>query len=128
MTPTDGQSFLPQLHGEKGNPRENIYVYYWPRPEKGEPLRFVRDKRWKLYDDGRLIDVAKDVLEETPVETPDSWTASERVELPIDTLAMPADPVLAARPGDTWTFQAWYRDANPTPTSNLTDAVAVTFR
>jgi len=30
-------------------------------------------------------------------------------------------------PGETWNFQAWYRDLNPGPTSNFTDAVAVTF-
>ena len=31
-------------------------------------------------------------------------------------------------PGETWYFQAWHRDANPTLTSNFTDAVAVTFQ
>jgi hypothetical protein len=30
--------------------------------------------------------------------------------------------------GETWSFQAWYRDANPALTSNFTDAVGVTFR
>ncbi len=29
--------------------------------------------------------------------------------------------------GDTWNFQCWYRDNNPVPTSNFTDAVSVTF-
>ena len=29
--------------------------------------------------------------------------------------------------GQTWNFQAWYRDANPTLTSNFTDAVSLTF-
>ena len=33
----------------------------------------------------------------------------------------------AAAAGETWNFQAWYRDANPGPTSNFTDAVSVTF-
>lgn len=31
------------------------------------------------------------------------------------------------RPGETWHFQAWYRDFHPGPTSNLTDAVSVEF-
>lgn len=31
-------------------------------------------------------------------------------------------------PGETWRFQCWYRDANPTVTSNFTDAMAVTFQ
>ena len=30
--------------------------------------------------------------------------------------------------GDTWNFQAWYRDADPAVTSNFTDAVSITFR
>jgi hypothetical protein len=30
--------------------------------------------------------------------------------------------------GETWNFQCWYRDANPGPTSNFTDALAVTFK
>ncbi|MEM6675635.1 MAG: hypothetical protein AAF726_22480 [Planctomycetota bacterium] len=33
-------------------------------------------------------------------------------------------PILA---GQTWNFQAWYRDANPQVTSNFTDGVAVAF-
>jgi hypothetical protein len=32
-----------------------------------------------------------------------------------------------AQPGQTWNFQAWYRDANPGATSNFTDAVGVLF-
>jgi hypothetical protein len=29
--------------------------------------------------------------------------------------------------GETWNFQAWFRDDNPTSTSNFSNAVAVTF-
>lgn len=29
--------------------------------------------------------------------------------------------------GQTWNFQAWFRDVNPTTTSNFTDALSVTF-
>ena len=32
------------------------------------------------------------------------------------------------QPGETWNFQAWFRDQNPTNTSNFTDAVTVTFQ
>jgi hypothetical protein len=34
---------------------------------------------------------------------------------------------MTAIPGETWYFQAWHRDANPTLTSNFTDAVSITF-
>ena len=30
-------------------------------------------------------------------------------------------------PGETWNFQAWFRDNNPGPTSNFTDGVSITF-
>ena len=30
-------------------------------------------------------------------------------------------------PGETWNFQAWYRDSNPGPTSNTTSALALIF-
>ncbi len=67
LRPTDGRSFLPQLQGQRGNPRETIYVYNWPRPEKGQPRAFVRNQRWKLYSDGRLFDIKNDVQEERPL-------------------------------------------------------------
>jgi hypothetical protein len=36
---------------------------------------------------------------------------------------------VAALVGDTWSFQAWYRDsAGGQPTSNLTDGLEVLFR
>lgn len=46
----------------------------------------------------------------------------------LDLTAMPTPTGSAAvLPGDTWSFQAWFRDANPMPTSNFTDAISVTF-
>lgn len=49
------------------------------------------------------------------------------VSLAVDTLAMPMPAVVAIQPGETWHFQLWYRDANPTPTSNFTDGIAIFF-
>ncbi len=63
----DGVSFAPQLRGEKGSPREWMFCYYNPRPERTKPARFVRDQQWKLYGDGRFYDVANDVLEKKPL-------------------------------------------------------------
>jgi streptogramin lyase len=45
----------------------------------------------------------------------------------VDLTAIPTTPASAVVAGDTWSFQAWYRDANPGQTSNFTDGVAVTF-
>ncbi|MEM7232886.1 MAG: sulfatase-like hydrolase/transferase [Planctomycetota bacterium] len=78
----DGQSFLPQLRGESKGQREWIVCDYNPRPPKpnkdpgknatrfkkqraAKQLgRFVRNQRYKLYDDGRFFDVATDVYEQ----------------------------------------------------------------
>jgi len=68
----DGRSFLPQLRGQRGNPRDWIFCYYQRNP--GDPLyRFARDQRWKLYDNGgyqragKLFDVQADRLEANPI-------------------------------------------------------------
>ena len=34
---------------------------------------------------------------------------------------------VAAMTGESWNFQAWYRDANPGPTSNLKDGIEITL-
>jgi arylsulfatase A len=73
----DGQSFWPQLQGERGNPRESIFCYYCPRPEKTAPIRFVRDQRFKLYGDGRFFDVRNDVLEQEPLTDLQDRTAAQ---------------------------------------------------
>lgn len=49
-------------------------------------------------------------------------------ELAIDLTAVPQGAgTVAVIAGETWAFQGWFRDANPTATSNFTDAVAITF-
>lgn len=44
-------------------------------------------------------------------------------------LPQPSGPV-AVQPGETWIFQGWYRDVDPTgqATSNLTEAISLSFR
>ncbi len=65
--PLDGQSFLPQLRGEPASPRAWVFSHYDPDWGNFAKSRFARDQRWKLYDDGRLFDVAADVLERSPI-------------------------------------------------------------
>ncbi len=74
---TDGRSFLPQLRGEAGNPRDSIFIYSNPRPERTKPVRFARDQRYKLYGDGRFFDVTGDVLEKHPLRPPYQPGAAE---------------------------------------------------
>jgi hypothetical protein len=52
---------------------------------------------------------------------------SFELSLDLTNVPLPTGSV-AAQAGETWHFQAWYRDANPSVTSNFTDATAVTLR
>jgi arylsulfatase A len=65
----DGRSFLPQLKGETGDPRDWIYFHFEPMSGRVHRFaRYIRDHRWKLYDDGRLFDVNADPEEESAFE------------------------------------------------------------
>lgn len=44
----------------------------------------------------------------------------------VDLSALPLNPAHAVMPGETWNFQAWYRDAGGV--SNFTDGVSVNFQ
>jgi len=57
----DGRSFLPQLRGEAGKPREWVYIQHGRK-------RAVRDKRWKLHHGGQLFDMAADPFEKSPIK------------------------------------------------------------
>jgi hypothetical protein len=49
----------------------------------------VRDERWKLYGDGRLIDVKNDVLEKSPVTSVEATPIREKLQAALD--RMPAE-------------------------------------
>ena len=75
ITQGDGWSFWPQCLGKEGKKREWIYGYYFPRPFSKQfdtmyshwEVAWARNKRYKLYRDGRFFDVIKDVREEKPL-------------------------------------------------------------
>ena len=46
----------------------------------------------------------------------------------VDTSAIPLSPAVAVMPGETWNFQFWHRDVNPTPTSNFTEGLSIDFQ
>ncbi len=54
--------------------------------------------------------------------------ANGTMRFEVDLLDIPAAPPVAVQPGETWSFQLWFRDQNPTSTSNFTDGVSVTFQ
>ena len=54
-----GRSFLPQLLGKRGDPRQ--WTYCWFSRDGGpEGIEFARTKRFKLYRTGDFYDVSVD--------------------------------------------------------------------
>jgi len=71
----DGRSFVPQLRGERGHPRDWIYVQL-------EGHWYIRDRNWRLHDDGRMFDVRDRFREREITErraTPSDREASRRL-------------------------------------------------
>nr|WP_299344377.1 sulfatase-like hydrolase/transferase [Allomuricauda sp.] len=69
---TDGQSFLPQMLGEKSNRKDWVLIDHNPRPgwdkENFIPTKFVKGRENKLYSDGRFYNVDKDPLEKNSLD------------------------------------------------------------
>jgi len=65
----DGVSFLPQLKGEKGNPREWIYSWYSRGGSVEDARVSARNHQFKLYDTGEFYEIPKDYGEQSPLDT-----------------------------------------------------------
>lgn len=63
----DGHSFLPQLRGEKGVPREWIYSWYSREGVLAEARECAFNHRYKLYRAGRFYDLSTDLEEKNPL-------------------------------------------------------------
>jgi arylsulfatase A len=63
----DGRSFLPQLCGEKGNPRDFLYAWYNPSGGAKAKAEFTHDQQFKLYSNGEFYDTTKDDNEKHPL-------------------------------------------------------------
>jgi len=79
----DGRSFLPQLQGRKGQPREWIFIQL-------ARMWYVREKAWKLNQNGELFDMSKAPFEEpmAPKEStnPQAVAARQRLQAALDKL------------------------------------------
>ena len=65
----DGISFLPQLRGERGTPREWLYSWYSPRQQADMSIREAAfDLNFKLYRTGELFDLRTDSDEKHPLQ------------------------------------------------------------
>jgi arylsulfatase A len=86
---TDGVSFLPQLRGERGQPREWLYSWYSPRVNENLTAReSVFNHRFKLYRDGNFFDLARDPDEKNPLAvaalTGDAVPAAKQLQAVLD--------------------------------------------
>ena len=63
----DGRSFLPQLRGEQGSPRDALYAWYNPAGGATAKWEFAHTAQFKLYSSGEFFNVAKDDLEKSPL-------------------------------------------------------------
>lgn len=75
----DGQSFLPQLLGQKGQPRESFYMWYARDGGPTATFEFAQSKTHKLYRGGKLFDLVQDPFEEKPVPA-SMWTGATATE------------------------------------------------
>ena len=74
----DGRSFLPQVRGEKGQPRDWIYSYWVPlRASQTKnvgnrgAVEQAFDQHFKLYSTGKFFDLDHDVEENSPQRAAD---------------------------------------------------------
>jgi arylsulfatase A len=93
--PIDGRSFLAQVRGEVGHPRDWIYSWYSPH---GEPPReFAFNHSWKLYRNGEVFDLAADPQEKSPI---DRAKLSATAKAEVEQLAAAIAGFANARPAD----------------------------
>lgn len=65
----DGVSFLPQLRGELGTPRQWLYTWYSPRQRMDLTVKeFAFDKQFKLYRTGQFYDLSLDAAEQQDLQ------------------------------------------------------------
>jgi arylsulfatase A len=69
-TKLDGRSFLPQLLGTTGKPRDWIYSWYSPRQQNDDMTvrEFTFNQHYKLYRSGDFFDLSQDIDEKRPLE------------------------------------------------------------
>lgn len=93
---TDGVSFLPQLRGDNGTPRQWLYSWYSPRNNKDSEVKeFAFDHHYKLYRNGDLFDLTNDPFETTPKK---QGTLSDQDVRAVEKLQAVLDQFANARP------------------------------
>jgi len=97
----DGRSFLPQIRGERGEPRGWIYSWYAPYGELKH--EFAADAQWKLYRTGAFFNTATDPQEKESLPLTslrgEAASAAARLQAALDQYKDARPPaLLKARP------------------------------
>ena len=85
----DGVSFLPQLKGDAGTPRDWLYTWYSPRQSKDMTVRECTfDHHFKLYRSGQFYDLGTDAAEKQDLATAalsnEAATAKAKLQAALD--------------------------------------------
>lgn len=75
----DGQSFLPQIKGKAGNPRDWVYCWFTGSGDIKQLKEFAMTKRYKFYSDDRFYDLEKDFFEKSPIKPADRTAEQKRI-------------------------------------------------
>ena len=99
--PIDGRSFLPQLEGELGEPRDWVFCHYqpyWGRPDKYNGRQFVRNQEYKLYNNGDLYHIPSDIHEKNNLLLEQDSTSVEEVKIDFQNIfnLVPPPPLIEA--------------------------------
>lgn len=65
---TDGKSIIPLISGNKEDSQDEVFIHYTPRWGNKPHSRWVMNDEYKLYQDGRFFNTAKDTLEKSPLK------------------------------------------------------------
>ena len=103
----DGHSLLGELKGQPGTERDWIYVWY-SRSGGATGREWARDQRFKLYGDGKMFDLEKDVSEkqsirrrqglddDSPLPNQDAQAAFEKLRVVLKNHEQIRPPAVAA--------------------------------
>ncbi|MCP3918297.1 MAG: hypothetical protein GY711_22345 [bacterium] len=128
---SSGRSAFLRANGS-GVAGESLHLSAWALPRDQFGFFLVAQGNGVLFpvpqSQGRLCLLGGDIGRYNSASQIQNTGTIGRFFLDIDTGALPMNPETAAMAGETWNFQAWYRDDNPMTTSNFTDATALTFQ
>jgi arylsulfatase A len=107
--PIDGRSFLPQLQGQQGNPRDWVLCHYQPYWNK-QPGQFARTENYKLYRDGRFFHVPVDLKEANDLARGESGPGGEQARQQLEALLEQCPPAHTEKGNRDTKDRPTYRD------------------